>query len=244
MDSPHVFGVARATVVALLGLLVGWYLVSDEIYLYVHERSAWLVALSIPFLELMAVTGFRRARAERAVTAIGAARRGDLLALAWLAVPLFVALVLPARPLASAALELQTPSAPKRAFRLPEIPLGWAGGALDLDTRQLANLSVRDPMLRGLDGQHVSLVGFVYRTADLPDDRFVVGRFVVRCCTADALALSFLVHYDRSSELTRDAWVDVNGILARTGGSGQAMPIVEAEQVTIVPQPSRPYLYP
>jgi uncharacterized repeat protein (TIGR03943 family) len=238
------YGVARATVIALLGLLVGWYLVSDEIYLYVQERSAWLVALSIPCLMLMAVTGFRRARAERVVTAADPVRRGDLLALVWLAVPLVIGLVIPARPLASTALELQTPARPNRASRLPETPLAWAGGALDLDTRQLASLSARDPMLQGLDGQHVSLVGFVYRTADLPEDRFRVGRFVVRCCTADAIALSFLVHYDRSSELTRDAWVSINGTVARIDGSTQMLPIVEAEQVTIVPQPSRPYLYP
>ena len=60
------------------------------------------------------------------------------------------------------------------------------------------------------------LRGMVKRSRDL--DRageFVVLRIAVFCCFADAVAMGFRVHYDRTAELYDGQWVQVYGTLRR-----------------------------
>lgn len=223
-----------AAVLAALGLFILWQVGSGGIYLYVHERSVPLIALTAPVLLVMALFVARRFVGERS----------DWTTLVLLLAALGLGLVVPARPLGQAALTLSQAPAPAAALPRADAALRWPAGTLDLDLRQLGELARRDPLLRGLDGQRATLLGFVHRPAGLPADQFVVGRFLVRCCTADAVSLTMVVRHPGAADLAPDTWVEVAGTIARQDDADRALPLVEAERVTVVPQPARPYLYP
>jgi uncharacterized repeat protein (TIGR03943 family) len=237
---------ARAFLLLGLGGLVCWNLASGQVHLYVNEHSVWLVALTLPFLLAMAATAWRR-------SSVGRERLSQLA----VALPIALVVLVPARPLGSAALAALDAGAPASALdaRQPasatsspwplELTAAGPGAAmLTWDLRLLERLRVNDPELRGLEGAPASLVGFVHRTPSLPSDQLLVGRFMVRCCAADAVPITFPVRYAGAAELPIDAWVEVEGPIRYAGADGARMPFVEASAVRLVPQPARPYLYP
>jgi putative membrane protein len=215
----------------LLALMLGWQVVSGRIYLYIHDRSVWLIVLSVPLLLALGLVTFRRR--GRAV----AARSWGLVAL-----PLLLAVLLPARPLGSAALEAQAASGTSLALADVSGPHSFQPVDRVWDLKQLGLLEARQPDLSELDGQRADLIGFVHRVDSLSSDEFLVGRFVVRCCTADAVAISFPVRYDNAADLTRDTWVDVQGTIMAVDASAGTRRVLVADSVRAIPEPSRPYL--
>jgi len=165
-----------------------------------------------------------------------ATRRAEAVGFAFLAVPLIVGLLVPARPLGAAALEGRGDESAS-STRLRSI------GALGTDSSRWTLLDwatalnqMPDP--RTLAGRPVSLVGFVSRSGE---DEFTLSRFVVVCCTADGNAVSLPVRGGGS--FGRDTWVRVSGSLA-LGTGGKPEPYIAAVTVEVVPQPGQPYLYP
>ncbi len=231
----------RVGLPAGLGILLTWYLISGQIFLFVHERSIWLIALSVPVLLAMAFAHRRPSRDPGP----------DRLTVALLALPLVVGLLVPARPLGAAAIDAQGVSAAPQATTsgtnggwdpVPSFTIDARNAVWDI--RALARVQASDRRLQGFEGQRASLLGFVYRGPTTPADQFLVSRFVIRCCTADAVAFFFPVRYDHAAELARDTWVEVQGRIQSSGTPGSSDPLLVAEQVRVVPQPAQPYLYP
>ena len=120
---------------------------------------------------------------------------------------------------------------------------------------------------RSVDGGEVTLLDFVSRTVNDPTnpypepvtlvgfvtddptvtDGFVLGRFVVSCCAADALPL--LVRIDWAGDVPpRDTWVEVTGDhvpapadLPQGERPEVANIVVRATEVVPIPEPSQPY---
>src|SRR5262245_28462260 len=180
------------------------------------------------------------------------------------ALPIAIVLMVPARPLGSAALAALDAGGPTGVGSAgassagpPVRPPGadasvWAlvagagpgAATLTWDLRMLDRLRANDPEVRGLEGAPASLLGFVYRTPGLPSDQLLVGRFMVRCCAADAVPITFPVHYAAAGDLPLDAWIQVDGPIHYAEGAGGKLPFVEASSIQRVGQPERPYLYP
>jgi uncharacterized repeat protein (TIGR03943 family) len=93
-------------------------------------------------------------------------------------------------------------------------------------------------------GQEAQLTGFVYRDDRFADDTFMVSRFMLSCCVADASPVGLLVRWPETAVLSTDQWVEVHGFLEAGSFDGISMPILNAEQVTPIAQPPQPYLYP
>lgn len=228
--------IIRPGLLALLAALLAWQVLSGQLLLYVHERTTWLVALSAPLLVAMALASFTRTGTSG----------GGRLAVVAVAVPVAVGLLVPARPLGSAALVGQAGvSAPStlNGIALPE-SLDVRANLLPRSLVELGLARNSDPRLPGLDGQRAALTGFVVHPAELPADQFLVARFVMRCCTADAFAVSVPVRYARAADLANDTWVEVDGTVRSPRALGGTPAVVEAEAVRVVPQPSHPYLSP
>ncbi len=85
------------------------------------------------------------------------------------------------------------------------------------------------------NGADVRLIGFVGpdRGAD-----FVLGRYSIACCAADALAATALVTGWSGPTPPRDAWVEVVGRFQTGGGDD---PRLAATTVTVIPPPDDPY---
>jgi uncharacterized repeat protein (TIGR03943 family) len=94
------------------------------------------------------------------------------------------------------------------------------------------------------DNQEAKVIGFVYRDERFGSGEFMVGRFVISCCAADAAPLGLVVHWPETSTLENDQWVEVSGHFQAGEFDGEPMPILIAEKISPTDIPDQPYLYP
>ena len=92
-------------------------------------------------------------------------------------------------------------------------------------------------------GEEAHIVGFVYRDERFDEDMFMVGRFVLSCCVADASPVGLIVQWPDTVELADDQWVDVTGSFEVGTFNEIEMPILVAEEITLTEPPAQPYLY-
>ena len=93
-------------------------------------------------------------------------------------------------------------------------------------------------------GKDVDVIGLVYHDPRLPGDQFMVSRFVITCCAADAFAIGMTVNWPENAELEDNTWVRVEGSLDTIQIDGDSAPLIQASQVVLIPVPEQPYLYP
>ena len=166
------------------------------------------------------------------------------------ALPVILGLVTPAQPLGSAALanrdmDLQlshtSPSvtAPNAIVKQREKAptdkniLDWWR-----EFRRLPDANT------ALAGQPVKVSGFVFKDEKYGADTFMLIRFTVSCCVADAAVVGLLVQSPESKNLSNDTWVEVTGSFVSSTQESWKLPIVVAEQISKIDVPSQPYLYP
>ena len=87
------------------------------------------------------------------------------------------------------------------------------------------------------------MIGFVYYDESLPENQFLVSRFVITCCAADSFALGIPVEWN-GSELKENDWVQVKGPVQVTEWNEQKMPLILAESIEKTRAPDQPYLFP
>ncbi len=92
-------------------------------------------------------------------------------------------------------------------------------------------------------GQEADVIGFVYRDSRFADNQFMVARFTLTCCVADALAVGVIVQADNAADFTMDSWVKIKGTFQETTFEDSAMPAIFATEITPTEQPEQPYLY-
>jgi uncharacterized repeat protein (TIGR03943 family) len=168
-------------------------------------------------------------------------------AIGWLLlVPVLCIAVVPLRPLGADAVSGRTTnvvaaarSAESDLATVSEPPAGGRIKVLDFVDR-----AVNDPERPYTEP--VTLVGFVVADPAVPDG-FVVARFVMSCCAADAQALGFVAVTDAPMP-EPDTWVGVVGLpdpaMADVAPADRAEPTnirLLATSVTAVPEPTEPY---
>jgi putative membrane protein len=87
------------------------------------------------------------------------------------------------------------------------------------------------------DGKRVTAEGMVYRSVKSGDNTFMLFRFAVVCCAADAMPLSVTVKHTDSEALNNDAWVRVDGIFTIETSNGKQVPSIAADIVQPIPPP-------
>jgi len=155
-----------------------------------------------------------------------------------LALPLFYLLVAQEKPLGS------------HAFTNRSIPPTLAGA---IPRNKGATRGAKDGKVTLLEilqdfqkyrGKRIVTEGMVYRDAVVPSGHFLVFRFLIVCCAADALPAGALVEYDQAGTLEVDSWVRVEGILGLKVVDGLVFPCIKADTVASTDAPRLPYLYP
>ncbi|WP_162605681.1 TIGR03943 family putative permease subunit [Jiangella ureilytica] len=155
---------------------------------------------------------------------------------AWLlAVPLLVLLLIAPPALGSFAAGRQGPITAGSDSGFVELPPAREG-AVDLGLRDFVTRALQDPD-RSLDGVPVRVMGFV--VPDESGDGYLLSRFTVACCAADATAYTTRVVGD--GDRTADTWIEVTGRW-EPGDDGD-VPVLAADGATVVPPPDEPYEY-
>jgi uncharacterized repeat protein (TIGR03943 family) len=225
----------------LAGLVIGvwaaafwWLLATGQTQRYLSPRTAWLVPVGSVLLSFAAVGRLASARTEEPE----GLRRRDALVFAAVLVPVIAVLFLPEASLGSYAVSRRSDFA--RAGYVASADTLESGDLtlLDVAGAQQSREAMRALVRRA--GARVTFVGFVTRYGDTPSDEFVLTRFIISCCVADALSAQVRVVDVPPGEFEQDEWVSVTGNLYPLGSDV----LVQATGIEPVPEPDQPYLSP
>ena len=241
----------KAIILIVMGLFLFSRILSGTLLFYINERFLWLTVLAALGLILVGISYRYRTEHDHDHDDHHHDHDGhshgqlSWMGLLLIASPMVLGLAIPPKPLGAAAMtnrdisleSLTSAAAPEGGAVLSKPKtekniLDWI-----IDFRQTS-----DPA--ALAGEEVKLVGFVYRDDRFAEDSFMVSRFVVSCCAADAAPLGLVVHWPDSPTLADDQWVEVTGVLEPGEFGGEQLPLVKAASVTSTDVPDQPYLYP
>ena len=109
-----------------------------------------------------------------------------------------------------------------------------------LQLSQIARAGKNDP--GSYNGKIIETEGMVYRTGDFGPDTFVVFRFVITCCAADAQAYHAVVK-GAGQIPPNNEWVRVTGRYSMKPVRYKPMPFIENAEVEVINPPKDEYLY-
>jgi uncharacterized repeat protein (TIGR03943 family) len=206
-------------------------LLTGRTYLYLSSRTSWLVPAGAVLATIAAAGRFATARTRRPRPTKTPWAAGLI------ALPVVLALAAPPTTLSSYAVGRRS---------------SFAGAGIAATTRDVrgpldfvdvaAARSTRDALaaLRRRSGEHILLEGFVTEGANLGADEFLLTRFIVTCCVADATIAQVRVVGVPPGSFVSDDWVRVTGSVYALG----AEVLVIAEEVEAILTPPIPYLTP
>ena len=223
--------VATAVVLAAWAALFWFLLLSGRTSLYLSSRTAWVVPVGAAALTVAAIGRLATARAPRPEPL----SRRRAWSLGFVVLPAVMVLALPPTALGSFAASRRSQSA------------GFVTGASTLERGQPVTLAAvaaagwSDDARRALvdrAGSPVAFEGIVTRREGQAADEFMLTRFIVSCCVADALSVQVRVVGAPPGSFELDQWVRVRGTLYPVGRET----VVDASSVEPIPQPDDPYL--
>lgn len=93
-------------------------------------------------------------------------------------------------------------------------------------------------------GQQANVEGFIIHPPEVPDNYLMIARFVITCCAADVypVALPVKLPGDRS-DYPADQWFRVEGEMITETLNDQRQLVIQASQLTEIPEPKNPYAY-
>jgi putative membrane protein len=243
-----------------LAVLLIQLLLSGEITLFINPQLKWLVAASVIILIVLGMVELWHFRGKEM-------HRISVWGYLMLFLPLFIYVVIPPKTLdASMAAKkgvqytvaktskvggASTSSSSQNSLAVPDdpykkyIPILKQQREITLDDKNFANYfttiySYPDEFL----GKKVNVQGFVYRDENLGRNQFVVGRFAVTCCTADASVVGFLIKPKHHIPIPKiNAWVEATGTLGKQKVDGQDTPVIYLQSYHMIPAKKDPYIY-
>ncbi|WP_171686691.1 TIGR03943 family putative permease subunit [Paenibacillus planticolens] len=105
-------------------------------------------------------------------------------------------------------------------------------------------LSSIDLFKQNFIGKKIELSGFVYREDNMPSNQFVVGRFAVSCCSADATPYGVMIDFPTAQTYPKDMWVKVTGTIQNGSYNDNDIFVIKATNIEKIAAPSSPYIYP
>lgn len=228
-----------------LGVYFVYIIASGNLSNYINERFGWLSYLAAAlFLVLGVFSGLQtvRARQHHHAEHDHHDHDHDHGTLSWstiaiVALPLALGTLIPSRPLGAEAVDgsVSTSAAATSITTFTRNPL--ERNVLDW----LRVFSATEDYTQ-LNGQPADVIGFVYSEPTFGENQFMVARFTVSCCVADASAIGVPVQW--AETLPQGEWVRVQGTMQVGEFRGDTLPILHAASVEVVEQPAHPYLYP
>jgi putative membrane protein len=257
-DHHHDHGGETLEAVLKTGLLLGlglyflYNIVSGSLVNYINARFAWLSYLAVVLFLLLGVSsaydvlkpGKRKHKHDD--HAHDHHHDHDHAHLSWaalaiIAIPLVLGTLIPSQPLGADAvggsISVNAVSNGSNWSAFTTNPLEWNV----LDWLRAFNNSED---AASFNGQQADVIGFVYKEPTFGENQFMVARFTISCCVADASAIGLPVAWQGTSALPQDTWVRVQGAFEVGEFQGDSLPILQAASVETVAQPEHPYLYP
>lgn len=105
-------------------------------------------------------------------------------------------------------------------------------------------LTTLDLYLDAFIGKQVEITGFVYRTDEMNDQQFAVGRFAMTCCSADAAPYGVFSEFAAANQYKDDEWVTVKGTIGKTVFNEMEIMKIDVTSIKRSEASEEPYVYP
>lgn len=213
-----------------------WYLlITGRMNLYLSTRTSWIAPMGAIVLALAAV-GLLLASRVRSPSTL---KRAHAVVAAALLVPVVLVVASPPSTLGSFS------ASKKASFSGKGLQTYWGRFDANSDITLFFVAAAQfwpggTDLLAKRAGSDVDFVGFVDRNPDTPADEFLLTRFVVTCCVADATVIQVRVVNVPAGAFATDEWVEVKGQIYPVGKEI----IVTADTVDEVSAPEVPYITP
>jgi uncharacterized repeat protein (TIGR03943 family) len=237
-----------------LGLFLYSRIYNGTLLFYISQRFAWLTLLAA--IGFLLVGASYRYRAQSHLHEHEDEHEHDHHhehshgSLSWgglflVALPVILGLLVPPKPLGAAAMS-------NREVSAGSVTSVTAPKSSQVITRPAGEKNVLDWIIdfhlqqdpAAFTDQQAKVIGFVYRDDRFKTDEFMVSRFVISCCAADAAPLGLVVRWPKTTALNSDQWVEVSGHFQPGQFDGEKTPILVADKVAPTQVPDQPYLYP
>jgi len=241
----------RVGILAGLGVYFAYNIVSGNLANYINVRFMWLSYVATGLFLVLAVTSLLQLfrQDEDVCGDVGCTCHHDghdhehgttWAVLVTVALPLLMGVMIPSQPLGANAVN--------GSIRTSAVNSANSSGfAIAPEQRNvldwLREFNASDDHAT-INGQRANVIGFVYKEPDYPDGYFMVARFTVSCCVADASAIALPVQYSDAGQLEQGAWVRVSGSVEVRDFQGDTAPVIREATVNAVDTPEHPYLYP
>jgi uncharacterized repeat protein (TIGR03943 family) len=248
--SVRLYRYSQSLLLIALGIFLTAKIVSGKLIWYIHPRFIPLTILAVIVLVLIGLVIFRagnqtgQEKDNSNEEEPGHEHSPSFWRLGVIMLPLAIGVLIPAHPLTASAVAGKGISS--------AVPITAAGSATiqfgqPADTRNILqwnDLFNSDADPSSYLGQQANVIGFVYHDPNLKEGQFLVGRFALVCCPADAFAVVMVVNWPKSSALPTNQWVKVKGTVQSVQFNGQTLPSIQAVSVDFVDPPPQTYLYP
>jgi len=230
----------KAAILLGMGVYILLLILTNELVNYINLRFAWLSWVAVVLLLLMggwALLNLLRRKESDYVPPNQSSLTPAALAITL--IPLLFGLLVPPQALSAEAVN--------GGISLSPVGVGQRTADIPPEQRNildwLRELSrVGDPV--ALQGLPVDVIGFVYREPGMTENQFMIARFTMSCCVADAFAIGLPVEYEGADALADGTWIHVRGELrVGTWVNGEQAPLVIPTLVEPTDEPATPYLY-
>lgn len=231
---------------SIIMVMYGGYLLmiffSGKVQLLIHQDYTSLPLVSGFFLLLLGIVGFiinvtKKPSKDREPS------RQSLLELLLLAVIVIGAFIIPPAPLSTSTALIRKGGLNDDAG-LSRRTEQVARFIINTENRHLiewVNLFSQYPDPSQYEGQKAKLSGFVLLDEDLPEGYFMISRFVLSCCAADARPVGIPVRSDIADELRNDQWIELKGTFITDTLDGEQVPVVQMSEYQEIEVPENPY---
>lgn len=246
MQSVRLQNTIKALLLISMGLFLYSRIANGTLFYYINERFMGFTLIAVFGLLVVGLSY----RLRRANTEQDQGHDSHRHSLSWggvllVALPIALGVLTPPQPLGVAALSnremnLQLNKTTQSATVSP-------GEKADVDKNLLdwwREFQKTPNANEALAGQEVKATGFVYQDERYGADTFMLIRFTVSCCVADASVVGLLVQWPDDQIPEDDTWVEVSGPFVSSELENWKLPIVAAQRVVSIDIPQQPYLYP
>ena len=229
---------AKSLILFGLGIYLTLLILTGNLDNYINQRFAWLAVVGALLFFLLGLNSLRdiffleqRPEHEHHHYHIS----WDILLV--VAFPLALAILIPSRSLGIEAVNGGVSLNPVGVSSVTRSPL-------DRNILDWLREFDRAATPAQFNGAPVDVVGFVYREPSHPADGFMLARFTMSCCVADAFPIGMPVIAPGAAAFEAGEWLRVSGQLKASTFGAEILPVAFAETIEPVDEPRQPYLYP
>ncbi len=239
-------GLALMTVSIVVSI---WLAATGQLILYIHPRYVlFTVIMAVIGLAFVVASFLPRATHDHEERPSGAGAVFSGIATAATLTLAATLMVLPPATLSSATADqrgINTTGVRTDGASVDDVASATDAAVASFTVLDWASLLRQTSDVGFYDGKPASVVGFITRHPDDPENMFYLSRFVITCCAVDAQPIGLPVYLENwEGAFAVDEWVAVDGGFRANPSRQGTQPIVLVPaDIQVIEQPTEPYLY-